>query len=645
MFILLFVINILLINNTNSLSIQNITETHTTNQILSNCLINILNKHLENSENIATVVYPDSDTSTDEILLKNVNKQSKWGIYQLKSTNLNSYSFIKLNYTINCYLIQTTDIKKIHRDLHFLKYNKWNPDAKFIIIITDSNLHTDKNLVLNELNINLRKRKILNAIVLLPQEQSGRVFDIYTWLPFYNGSCGNCNDSFLVDVCQNGVLKNPNVNLFRNKIPRNLNRCPVRVRAIVWPPYILAPRNFNSSKTRTGINFTRGIEINLLNTIAKAVNFKTVYSVSSKIEDWGYILENGSALGIFESLMTDEVDIGIGSLAATINRFLHLTPSLPYTTESLSWCVPSAVLEPKWRSIFNMFKIWTWVNIYVTFIILSSLATYIAQLTQEYVIYKEKGNCFMIMLAVFLGLSVKLKPRKIHLKTIFSLCAFLNLIISAVYQTSLISFLTDPAYDPEIKDVDEIFEKNLSFLYLPATKMYFAWDTDDWKMQRILKDMIICEDAFLCLANISKTRDYAMALPRLYLHYVSDKFKNKEGHKLIHWFKEDIMSYPIQMFMQKGFPLTRRVNSYITRIVQSGILEKWQQDLKYTIQVKDDDIANQNDDNPENLTLSHLQGAFIILCIGIGLSVVSFIGEVVYFDLKKYRKKTIDKKK
>jgi len=61
-------------------------------------------------------------------------------------------------------------------------------------------------------------------------------------------------------------------NFQKKKVPINLNSCPVRIAAIVWPPFILPPKEIIKDDIEE-LTFEKGIEIEIIHTIAAQANF------------------------------------------------------------------------------------------------------------------------------------------------------------------------------------------------------------------------------------------------------------------------------------------------------------------------------------------------------------------------------------
>lgn len=338
-----------------------------------------------------------------------------------------------------------------------------------------------------------------------------------------------------------------------------------------------------------------------------------------------------SCAGLWRELMLEHVDMGVGSLAASVHRFMNLDHSVSYASESIAWCVPRALIKPRWLSIFNIFTAESWLFVMLTYV---TVAFFTWALTywhsSESTAYRSPSSCFVNMLAVLISVSVKSKPRLHSVQILFLVWCGFSLILTAVYQTYLIKYLVKPAYDTQIKTIEEVFKASIPFGYLHVSRLYFSRTSNDWIQQKLVRDAIICYDADECLYNVAIARKYAFAVPRLYLMYTESKYRDHDGKSLLYAFKEDYVFYPIHMYTYKGFPLLNRINKLISNVQQTGIQAKWESDLKRMFSQKSESHhhVNNQKENVDVLTLEHLQGAFIVFALGIAFAMVAFLLEL-----------------
>lgn len=224
------------------------------------------------------------------------------------------------------------------------------------------------------------------------------------------------------------------------------------------------------------------------------------------------------------------------------------------------------------------------------------------------------------------------------------MCAILNLILAAAYQGSLIGFLTNPSYEKQISTLEDITENNLEILYLPETRMYFA--SPNTRIDTKVSKISVCENTDACLERIAHERDAAIAVPPFYLFHRLDRFKSSDGRLTVFWFRENVITSSLHIYMTSGFPLKRKIDFYINQIRQAGIYAKWLRDVQHQINKNNpainSDISNSSDDDnddegnePELLTLDQLQGAFLILLTGLAISLLTFLIEIIVSKIPK----------
>lgn len=85
------------------------------------------------------------------------------------------------------------------------------------------------------------------------------------------------------------------------------------------------------------------------------------------------------------------------------------------------------------------------------------------------------------------------------------------------------------------------------------------------------------------------------------------------------------------MIAERGFPLIRKFNSLINRMKDTGLIEKIYDDFLFNKTILDfiHDKKGIADVSQTRLTVQHLQGAFAVLIVGLLISFVVFVVEVV----------------
>jgi hypothetical protein len=110
-----------------------------------------------------------------------------------------------------------------------------------------------------------------------------------------------------------------------------------------------------------------------------------------------------------------------------------------------------------------------------------------------------------------------------------------------------------------------------------------------------------------------------------------DKISTKSGKKPVFgYIKEDLLTLHMSMLMKKHSPFNKIFNIKIDQLIQSGIVQKfvkiqYANATKIAIKEKEEEKLQ----NPEKLTMEHLTLCFYAVLIGLALSCVVFVFEVL----------------
>lgn len=167
---------------------------------------------------------------------------------------------------------------------------KFHLSQKFLIIITGSD---EKTQVLNKTFGILWENGLIDSQVLI-QDQP-KYWSLYTFLPFQH-DCSTLSHMKLATFTPFNSTQSMTVSfneLFPKKL-HNFHKCPIYIAPIHKRPHVIIHNNSDS-----GIQI-EGIEILIIQQIAKAYNFTIVYKVGL---DRDSLFMNGTATGNFKLVM------------------------------------------------------------------------------------------------------------------------------------------------------------------------------------------------------------------------------------------------------------------------------------------------------------------------------------------------------
>lgn len=161
------------------------------------------------------------------------------------------------------------------------------------------------------------------------------------------------------------------------------------------------------------------------------------------------------------------------------------------------------------------------------------------------------------------------------------------------------------------------------------------------------KNHKICPKIDECFGEILKDKSKAIAISRA--HASNNPHGMKENVDFFCFpVSDDVVIYSAVMMFRRHHPLLWTINEKIRAISESGLLSKWEKESKFqkTTPSKStnsknnegENVANDNNDDGNKqmkLRLDHVQGAFLLLLIGLTISFVAFLFEIFTSRLRQ----------
>ena len=114
--------------------------------------------------------------------------------------------------------------------------------------------------------------------------------------------------------------------------------------------------------------------------------------------------------------------------------------------------------------------------------------------------------------------------------------------------------------------------------------------------------------------------------------------KSNEHHNLIFGLSKNMFANQMEMIVQRGFPLLHRIDVILGRLRSMGLMSKLFKDFNYNMTIlqpirelkkSQDEEDYTASSNTIVLTIEHLDGAFTILVLGLFISSIVFLLEVL----------------
>lgn len=560
----------------------------------------------------------------DKLLVKFFHDRNRWSIKYISlpvfPEFLERIELPRENFVIFGKNLETVT----HTITHLLRIPFWHPDGSYILMVLNPVNRKELKEKILDFMLYLWRQRVTKTILIITDDPSRENYKIFKWLPYANGRCGNDqNEITFVGLCNN---ETKTFQIFENRVPKNLNNCPVRIITHMWPVHVF-PMDVNRQELE-------GIEINLLKTIARQANIRLEFKIFDEEEAWGQVLPDKTTTGMLNVLTREEADLAIGGYWPSRSRLAMFDMSSHYFYDEIKFVIHTAKFAQKWKSLTTIFEMDTWIMLVSAYIFITLTMHFIVLHTRK-MSYTNKA---ITMTAMNLWGPIFMAPvnfaiRRFKLRIFFIMWVFSNFFLNASYQTSLTSVLVNPSFEHQISTLNELVNADYNFmLNTPVLGFLETWDGDIFNT--MLKRSTKCVPTLNCLLKVAERTDYATLIPKSYFVYESWRFKDKHRRSIMYVFPRKLMFYISVMYMTKGYPLKSRINELIVRTTEAGLVRRWLQNIYLKKKLYD---HIEEDEDPEPLTTQHLYGIFMIAVIGWTVGVIFLLGEFMYKKKKNIK--------
>ncbi|CRK87351.1 CLUMA_CG001153, isoform A, partial [Clunio marinus] len=515
----------------------------------------------------------------------------------------------------------------------------WNPLAQTIIVLLKTfDTIKEKDEFVRRVFEELLADGILFVNILFRMTSTLNKMAVETWFPYYDKGCARFVDNiYKIGECIVSEKMNRLTGISEKtwkiyefneekypKIPKIFNNCPLIISTFVWEPFVVG-----NEKIETGL------EILMIKTIAQQMDIKLQFNIIN--DDLVTAKISGdNQTGIYSDVLQKKADLMLGGLYENpISRKL-VSPSIPYYQDDITWCVAKAKFAQTWLNVFIIFNLTTWFIIIFTLVASSVFLYAIAYFTKQ---TKENFTwVFLITVTLSTGQYGHYWPNRSSIRFFLIILYFYGLHINTAYHSSLINVLTNPRYEDQIKTMEMAIEAGLTF-EVNVNTMEFFNSKGDWISKYLLSNHKLCRNIDKCFKKIKKDRKVAVALSRA--HALNNPFRFIEDEDFFCFpVSDDVVIYSVVMMFRRFHHLLADINKKIRTISESGLLTKWQKDSQSEgdNEVEDSSDAVGHGSVKMVLRVEHVEGAFLLVLLGLATGFLVFLVELsIFYIRKKYK--------
>lgn len=439
----------------------------------------------------------------------------------------------------------------------------------------------------------------------------------------------------------------------------------LKVATLHHPPAVVI-RPLNSSEVgNCGScgSVVEGIEPSIMKLIADQLNFTFDYVVAPANEMWGDVVTTATDqqdrdhkqltaagnnqtsvitrfTGMKGMLVRKEVDLAFGDMYMTPLWLSYISFSQIYKMDYNSFVVPSPKPLANWMALILPFSLKTWLAT------LASLVLVTAVLAARFIRNRSViESSFLFALGQLLWIQQPRFPDgKSSTGSLFLIWSWLfaATILSSVYRSALISFLTHPYAQQPINSIQQLVESPLNkIMFSDFYKIVLLNSTDPYRRQ--LGHQLKTTDNMSQMLDLLKTGKWAVDSSLDSLNYLMNDDDERGltgplGHRDLHIMQEKLFPTRSSFGLQKDSPLKSRVDRVLQRLIEGGLVDYHRSYLMNKPSAgrrfPSSGAMEQRRRNNKKTTLIHfsltnLQGAFYLLGIGVFVSTMAFALEFI----------------
>ena len=486
----------------------------------------------------------------------------------------------------------------------------WNFDSKIVILSTAYN-------ILQELANSYAIKRSRNVVY--ANLSTNKRLKLYTTYPQKIGlSLIGYFESF---------LRSNDRKIFERKFD-NLQGAELSLSSFSHPPsaYLVADETGN-------ITEFLGVDVMAVQTLSEVLNFKINLKIVDNAYKWGKQLANGTWKGIIGDLVNGDSDIGVANIFIEERRQTFIDFSSPIDTTKACFIAPGPKPLPRFSSPIRPFSPYAWLSL-AGFVTFAPLVLYfVSQLSarEESNAYKSLAFDYVYILRMLSMQSPNILPKQTPLKIYQGFLWLCVMLVTIMYSANLISFLSIVSKTPPIKTIRQVGESDYSVLasYFFTLQLKKSLDQDIVNLVNRVETMNYLSSALEEVVDgksiTVENRDYLDLYSAVYI-----KRGDKSALRMV---DECINPYSITIALQKYSPYKKSFDKFVTRIIEAGVMKLWKDEVitKFTKNSAKDVQTTKSEEskNQQPLTIDHIQGIFVAYFIGLTLSFIIFLFEIV----------------
>lgn len=252
-------------------------------------------------------------------------------------------------------------------------------------------------------------------------------------------------------------------------------------------------------------------------------------------------------------------------------------------------------------------------------------------------LFDKFSNCIMYTYSMVLVVSLPKLPKHWSIRLLTGWYMIYCLLVVVSYRASLTAILANPSPRVTIDTLEQLAESPIGCgAWGNQIKDFFLTSLDE-AGQKIGNKMIETNYPEAVIEDIIKG-SFSFYENEHFLQEMRFKRSDEVEKEKLHVMAECAIHMPISLGLFKNSPIKPKVDTFLRRLIEAGLTNKWLADSIQNFQSSID-----NEPQEALMDLKKLYGAFVALATGYLLAVLALIGENIYWKFVTKRNPNYDK--
>ncbi|XP_050074917.1 uncharacterized protein LOC126562445 [Anopheles maculipalpis] len=447
--------------------------------------------------------------------------------------------------------------------------------------------------------------------------------DLHVYEPYGPGCCG-CSRPKRLAQCSDGKLMHGGTLLY-DRFEHNLYGCQLRVACFEREPFM---RFLNAEDASSSNGITEdiqqshqrlaGIEGNLVELLARHLNFRVSIVQPTDERMWGRIYPNGTANGALGLLLRGTVHMTVGGYFPYPKLLATTTQSHNYYMTDLVLAVPEALatISPL-EQLLKPFHLTIWL------VVALELALGFAALRS----YAVSLNFWR----AFIGESLpdSATPHRTPIRFVLVLWIIHSTLLRECYKGSLVSYLTEATPLSDIHSLAVLLQAGYRFA-MTETIFHKVFDESQHRFDESRVQLIkSAEGPTLLEQTIRNGERLALAYTREEIIKFNERNRSDLNYRTS---EEKLLTFHFAMYFKRSSPIAAAFDWYIRRIQATGFIVRWHHE---NLDMRFERPTLSHTRQAEVLQVRHLLGSYLLLIAGLFLATFVFTLELLWAQCKR----------